>query len=112
MNWLAENGLVSLLRIVVADDRIKYVASYQSKYWNKKRGNFQTRIRRVLQADHYCEGNFSGEFDGYVYVMFAGGELCETIAPQYQVSTQITKNTARLFRMSEDEIIDDYGDWD
>lgn len=109
MTWLAENGLVSLLRVVVADDRINYVASYQSKFWNKQRGNFQTRIRSVVQADPY---NSSGEFDGFVFVMFAGGDLYETIAPQYQVSTQITKVTARLFRMSEDEIIDDYGDWE
>jgi hypothetical protein len=101
IEYLAQSGLISTVRVVVNDGLIEYVASYGSSYWRRRNGDFQSKILDGVYC--FVAEEFNND-DGHS-VWYVGGKLYESVMPQYLVETDIVKRTLQRFDYNEESAL-------
>ncbi len=101
ISYLAEAGLISIVRVVYADGHALYVASYGSAYWRNRLGDFQSKIREIAGDDAFL--GFEDNFPVY----FCGGDLAMSIIPQRLVMTRQLKRTLQRFQDAEEDALEE-----
>lgn len=105
VNWLADNGLVTLVRVVHNDGQIIYPASFKSSYWNTQFANPQSILRSYSDEEEPFIGG-DGSLEDYP-VFFTGGDLATSIAPQYPAMTKEFIGAVKDLELYVIEVVDD-----